>query len=182
MSGLRPFLAVRMRTAADEADAPKYAHLEIERRWLVDPAMADTISAVDPIQITDRYITDTRMRLREMRREAETVWKLTKKYECADPLVRPIVTAYLTAAESAVLARLPAQVLQKQRFRVAYQGLEFSLDRFEDQLDGLWLAEIEMADEATLRALDNPNWTVRDITQDARYQGATLARDGLPAE
>ena len=182
MSGRGPFVAVRMRTAADEVAAPKYAHTEIERRWLVDPVTAGTLSAVDPMRITDRYISNTRLRLREMHFAGETVWKLTKKYECADPLVRPIVTAYLTACEHDVFARLPALVLEKQRFRVEHEGHDFSLDQFAGPLDGLWLAEIEMAAEPALRALNNPSWTVRDITRDGRYQGATLARNGLPAE
>ncbi|HEX4695163.1 hypothetical protein [Sphingomonas sp.] len=178
MSDPQPFLPKRMRTAADEAAAPKYAHCERERRWLVDAAAPPP--AVDPIEIHDRYITGTRLRLREMRRDGEIVWKLTRKYECADALARPIVTAYLTRAEYDVLAALPALGVAKQRFRVSEGGRDFSLDRFAGALDGLVLSELEAEDDATLRALADPAWTVRDVSDDPRYQGARLAAHGIP--
>ena len=182
MNGAHPFLLLRMRTAEDEAVAPKYAHSEIERRWLVEPALAETLPAVEPIALLDRYIDGTRLRLREMRRGEQVVWKLTKKYECIDPIARPIVTAYLTRDEYDVFAGLPSHVLAKQRYRLSHGGHDFSLDRFEGDLQGLVLAEIEVEDEATLRALPDPAWAIRDITADARYQGASLARHGQPSE
>jgi CYTH domain-containing protein len=177
-----PFVLLRMRTAEHEAAAPKYAHLELERRWLVGAATADGLEACDPIAIHDRYIVGTRMRLREMRHGGATVYKLTKKYDCADALVRPIVTAYLKEAEYSVFAVLPALTLRKRRFRVSSEGRNFTLDRFEGPLAGLTLAEIEVASEADLRALAQPAWTVREVSDDPRYQGAALARDGIPTE
>ena len=182
MTESHPFLLLRMRTAADEAAAPKYAHTETERRWLVDPARVDALEAVEPIAILDRYIEGTRLRLRQMRRGEQVAWKLTKKYECADPLVRPIVTAYLTNDEYEVFAGLAALTLTKTRFRLSHGGHDFSFDRFSGALDGLFLVELELEDEGVLRALPNPPWTVRDITDEAVYQGATLARRGRPTE
>lgn len=180
MTAAHPFLRKRMRTAEDEAAAPKYAHAERERRWLVHADAAP--AGDDPIAIVDRYITGTRLRLREMRRGDDVVWKLTKKYDCADPLARPIVTAYLSRAEYDVLATLPAVTLAKRRYRVSEGGHDFSLDRFDGPLAGLMLAELEIDDDAVLRALADPAWTVRDVSDDARYQGATLAAHGLPKE
>ena len=182
MSGDHAFARLRMRTAADEAAAPKYAHRELERRWLVARAAVDALKGEAPIAIHDRYIVGTRLRLREMSRSGRTVFKLTKKYDCADPLARPIVTAYLTAEEYAVFAALPAATLRKRRFRLRGEGRDFSLDRFDGPLAGLVLAEIELDDEAGLRGLANPAWAVREVSLDPRYQGATLARDGIPTE
>lgn len=169
-----------MRTAADEAAMPKYAHIERERRWLV---RADAAPAGDdPIAIVDRYITGTRLRLRAMERGGDMVWKVTKKYDGADPVARPIVTTYLTRDEYDVLATLPARELSKRRYRVTDHDHDFSLDRFDGPLAGLTLAELEVEDDAALRALPDPTWTVRDVSDDARYQGATLAALGLPEE
>jgi len=180
VTATHPGLLKRMRTAEDEAAAPKYAHVERERRWLV---RADAAPAGDdPIAIVDHYILGTRFRLREMRRGDEMVWKLTKKYDCADPLARPIVTAYLTRDEYDLMTTLPARTLGKQRYRVRERGHDFSLDRFNGPLAGLMLAELEIKDDAALRALVDPVWTVRDVSDDARYQGATLAANGLPEE
>lgn len=166
-----------MRGADDERRAPKYAHVERERRWLVDTALRPDLDGLPHILIEDRYITGTRMRLRRMTDSAtgEQSLKLTKKYDCDDPLARPIVTTYLTAAEYDLLARLDARALAKRRYKL--DG--FSLDRFEGALAGLELAEIEWPDDAGLRRLQPPPWAASEVSHDPRYQGGTLAEHGV---
>ena len=44
-------------------DAPKYAQLELERRWLVDEAKLPSLE-LPCKHIEDSYLTDTRLRLR----------------------------------------------------------------------------------------------------------------------
>lgn len=177
-----PFLLKRMRTAADEAASPKYAHLERERRWLVDDLRLDKAALADSIAIHDRYILGTRMRLRKMATENQTVWKLTRKYECADPLARPIVTAYIDESEYETLTKLPALDLRKSRFKIAVGALDFSIDRFEGSLEGLWLSEIELEDASQLSSLPDPSWSLRDVSHDPPYQGFTLAQCGIPKD
>lgn len=171
-----------MRGPLDEARHPKYAHLEIERRWLVDAGAASGLALEDPIEISDRYISGTRMRLRRMQRGDDVVFKLTRKYECDDPIARPIVTAYLDPAEYEVLTALPALSLVKTRHKVRHDGRDFSLDCFGGPLQGLWLSEIEFVDVEPFRAMPDPPWAVRDVTDEIQYQGATLARSGIPEE
>lgn len=171
-----------MRTAAHEAAEPKYAHLERERRWLVDAARLDMTVLADGIVIRDRYILGTRLRLREMICRDERVWKLTRKYECADPLARPIVTAYLAEGEYEVLAGLPAVTLSKTRFKLDEGGNDFSVDRFDGPLQGLWLSEIELENGAVLTAIPDPAWTIVDVSNDPQYQGYTLAQCGIPKD
>ncbi len=133
----RLFAAMRMRSAEDEARAPKYAHIERERRWLVDAKRIATLDLQNPITIHDRYIIDTRMRLRRMQMGAgDPIWKLTKKYECDDPRARPIVTAYLDAAEYRTLAIANARTITKTRYRLESGDHEFSIDRFEGAFEG----------------------------------------------
>ncbi len=40
---------------------------------------------------------------------------------------------------------------------------------------GLVLAEIECANDATLRAVQGPEWVIREVTPDVRFQGGALA-------
>lgn len=176
------FLRIRMRGPEDEALHPKYAHMEIERRWLVDAEAVAGLALEDAIEIRDRYLLDTRLRLRRMQRGEDVVFKLTRKYECDDAIARPIVTAYLDQGEFDVLCALPALTLAKTRYKMRHEGHDFSLDRFEGALQGLWLSEIELANVDVLRALDNPPWALRDVTDEIQYQGATLARSGIPKE
>lgn len=165
-----------IRTAGDEAAVPKYAQVERERRWLVDPARRPDLTGCASLLIEDRYIIGTRFRLRRMTGDDLVSLKLTKKYDAPDPLARPIVTAYLTGTEYDLVATLPAACLTKRRYKV--DG--FSVDVFEDALAGLELAEIEAADDAALRALPAPAWTIRDVSAEPGYQGAALALYGRP--
>jgi CYTH domain-containing protein len=172
-----------MRSAIDEAASPKYAHIERERRWLVDPTKRPELGDVY-ILIEDRYIDGTRLRLRRMTDSStgSQALKLTRKYESDDPLARPIVTAYLTDAEYAVFATLSARAIVKRRYPVVERGVEFSIDCFSGSLEGLELAEIECADDASLLALFPPLWAGREVSHDPQFQGGALVAHGIPKD
>jgi len=158
----------------EELRTRKYTHIERERRFLVDPARRPDLSGHPSILIEDRYIDGTRLRLRRMTASdtGRVVLKLTKKYETADPRAQPMVTAYLTDAEFALLAALPAQRLVKRRYAVG----SYSIDLFEGPLAGLELAESEQPDEAALAALAQPEWALREVSDDPRYSGGHLVQ------
>jgi CYTH domain-containing protein len=130
--------------------------------------------------IEDRYIDGTRMRLRRMTRPdlGEVKWKLTKKYECADPSARPIVTIYLTLAEYELLGALPARELVKRRYHLPLGGRYWSLDVFEGALQGLETIECEADDAETLAALAPPDWALREVTHLPQWQCGALAMAG----
>jgi len=173
-----------MRTLETEMAAHKSAHVERERRWLVHPDRRPSLENVPHIHIDDRYVDGTRLRLRSMTDSVSgaTSLKLTKKYEAEDPLARPMVTTYLSQAEYDLLATLPARPITKRRYTVPGAARLFSLDRFEGPLAGLELIEIEWPDDAGLRALDSPGWAARDVSTDPRYEGGSLAHNGMPEE
>ncbi|MGK6319117.1 hypothetical protein [Sphingomonas sp. DT-204] len=149
-------------------DLPKYARIERERRFLIDSEALPPLAP--PTAIEDRYIDNTRLRLRCMTPQGGSpVYKLTKKYG-GDP--DPIVTAYLTAEEFAVFSTLPAARLVKDRHRASIDGWCFAIDRFGGPLTGLWLAEIDNAPDAPI-----PGWARREVTRDPAFTGAALARD-----
>ncbi len=172
-----------MRTFVDEAANPKYAHIERERRWLVNSVLRPPLGDAF-VLIEDRYIEGTRLRLRRMTdtKSGKQALKLTRKYETVDPLARPIVTAYLDENEYLVFASLPARTLVKQRHHIADNELEFSIDRFLGPLDGLELVEIEWPDDAGLRAIITPLWTSCEVSFDSRYQGGELVVNGIPKD
>ena len=167
-----------MRGGDDEARSPKYAHIERERRFLVDRASRPDLAGLPFVRIEDRYIGSTRLRLRRMSDSltGQFVLKLTKKYDSADALARPIVTAYLSEAEYDVFAALPARILSKRRYPVAMPQGEFGIDLFEGALEGLELAEIELTDDVVLRTLVAPSWAIADVSGDCRYDGDQLAQ------
>ena len=168
----------------EEASEPRYARIEWERRWLVDTAKRPSLDAEPMTIIEDRYIDGTRLRLRRMSQPdlGEVKWKLTRKYECADPAARPIVTSYLTQAEHEILRAFPAQTLTKRRYHLAIGGRYWSLDCFEGPLQGLETVECEAEDGVALAALEPPGWALREITHLPQWQCGALAMAGAIPE
>jgi CYTH domain-containing protein len=143
-------------------EVPKYAKLEDEQRFVV-PSIPD--GATSPRTIDDRYLRGTRLRLRRVRDDAGTTYKLGHKVR-PDPSRPSIVwhtTSYLDEGEYALLGTLPAATLEKRRWSLA-RGCA---DEFLGALEGLVLVEGE-------RPLEVPPGGV-EVTDDERYTGGALA-------
>jgi len=148
----------------------KYAVVERERRWLVRRIPEGVSSVRD---IVDRYVTGTRLRLREVREaDGTVVRKLGHKVRLSDgPAEVACTNLYLDDAEWAVLAALPSRVLRKRRHMVRRDGLLVVVDEHED---GSLVAEIDDGDQP---ALEPPGWldVIRDVSEDESWTGARLA-------
>ena len=159
----------------------RYSFDEVERRFLLGEVPA---GLTDERRITDRYLTGTSLRLRIVARDRGVVHKLTQKVrpDQADPAIVRITSTYLTASEHAVLAALPAAVLTKTRWRWPVAGPGVVVDVFAGVLDGLVLAEVELADRAALSGpapVRHP-LVLREVSHDDRFSGGTLARASAP--
>jgi CYTH domain-containing protein len=149
----------------------KYAVVERERRFLVSklPGVAQ-----ERRRIMDRYITSTRLRLREVVTEDGVVTrKLGHKVRLgAGPQEIACTSLYLDDHEWDVLCQLPATTLRKVRHLVTRDGVTVAIDELED---GTLLAEIDDQDGAPVPV---PSWldVVRDVTDEERWTGAQLAR------
>jgi CYTH domain-containing protein len=150
--------------------------VEIERRFLLaDVPDGEVLRTVD---IDDRYIEATRLRLRRMaERAGPVVFKLTQKLPAPSGPGRhgeqgELTTFYLSEREHATLAALPAAPLCKARLSIAPYGI----DVFEGTLAGLVLAEIEFASAAEAAALRPAPFCLAEVTTDRRFAGASLAR------
>src|SRR6185312_8313817 len=104
----------------------KYALLERERRYLLQD-LPEGLTRADPhLQITDNYITGTRLRLRKVRDPRTNKWvvKFTQKF-APDPedLSRTIITnTYLNALEAETLSVFNANEIRKNRYRFEFAG------------------------------------------------------------
>jgi CYTH domain-containing protein len=149
----------------------KYAVVERERRFLVSK-LPD--AAHERRRIVDRYLTGTRLRLREVVTEDGVVTrKLGHKVRLGEgPHEIACTSLYLDDDEWDVLCRLPATTLRKVRHLVTRDGLTVAIDELED---GTLLAEIDDKDGAPVPV---PGWldVLRDVTDEERWTGAQLAR------
>ncbi len=148
----------------------KYAVVERERRYRLG-RLPDGVSSTK--EILDRYLTGTRLRLREVRESDGTVTrKLGHKVRMTDgPAEVACTNIYLDDDEWALLATLPARRLRKRRHMVHRDGLLVAVDEHED---GTLIAEIDDGDQPTDFV---PEWldVVEDVTADEAWTGARLA-------
>jgi CYTH domain-containing protein len=149
----------------------KYAHVETERRFLIR-AIPEGVTLVS--EIADRYVSGTRLRLREVTTDGATTRKLGQKVRLGEGPARIAHTSvYLDDAEWTVLCRLPARILRKRRHQVERDGVVIAVDQFED---GSLVAEI---DGGGTRPADPPLWlnVISEVTDDEAFTGARRASE-----
>jgi CYTH domain-containing protein len=147
----------------------KYARPEFERRFLL--AAVPRGSVLRSVEIVDRYLEGTRLRLRKICGAGNTERKLTQKIAAGDGTPGLITTIYLEEREYQILATLPGRALEKTRLSIP----PFGIDVFAPPRAGLVLAEVEFETEAELRAFSVPGWAVAEVTDDLRFSGGRLA-------
>ncbi|HLH03176.1 MAG TPA: hypothetical protein VKX25_10425 [Bryobacteraceae bacterium] len=150
----------------------KYARIERERRFLV--AQLPCPKTAHPTRrIIDRYIEQTRLRLRRQVDSAgATTFKLTQKIpaQASGAQQGLITTMYLDAGEYRIFARLPAKEIRKTRYSVP----PFGIDVFEGPIAGLILAEAEFESPAEAESLVIPPFIVCEVSDDIRFTGGRL--------
>ena len=149
----------------------KYAVVERERRYLL-ASLPEGVTTT--MEIVDRYVTGTRLRLREVREgDGTVIRKLGHKVRLTEgPAEVACTNFYLNDEEWAVLSALPATLLRKRRHVVSLDGLVIAVDEHED---GSLVAEIDDGDHPSQVV---PDWldVVRDVSQDEAWTGVRLAR------
>ena len=156
----------------------KYARVERERRYLLQDLPEGLTRADHHLQITDNYITGSRLRIRKVRDPQTNKWivKFTQKF-APDPadLSRTFITnTYLNAMEAEVLSMFNANEIRKNRYSFEYDGRKFSVDMFLGDLFGLVLSEVSFDNDAELDAYPIPPFALADVTNNELFSGGKL--------
>lgn len=156
----------------------KYARIERERRYLLQD-LPEGMSRADPhVQITDNYITGTRLRLRKVRDPRTNKWTVKFTQEFApDPhnLAQTIITnTYLNALEAETLGVFDSNEIRKNRYPFEYEGRKFSVDMFLGDLFGLVLAEVSFETDEELDNFPPPPFAIADVTNIELFTGGRL--------
>jgi len=156
----------------------KYAQVERERRYLLADLPEGLTRADQHLQITDNYITGTRLRLRKVRDPRTNKWtvKFCQKFT-PDPedLSRTIITnTYLNALEAETLSIFNTNEIRKNRYRFEFEGRQFGVDLFLGDLFGLVLAEVSFATDDELDSFQKPTFALTDVTNDLIFSGGKL--------
>jgi CYTH domain-containing protein len=157
----------------------KYARIERERRYLLPDLPAGLTRADHHLQITDNYITGTRLRLRKVRDPRTNKWvvKFTQKFAPQpSDLSRTLITnTYLNALEAETFAIFAANEIRKNRYPFEFDGRRFSVDMFLGDLFGLVLAEISFETDAEMDAFPKPPFALLDVTNIETFSGGRLS-------
>jgi CYTH domain-containing protein len=162
----------------------KYARVERERRYLLRD-LPEGMTRADPhLQITDNYITGTRLRLRKVRDPRTNKWtvKFTQKFapNPAD-LSRTIITnTYLNPLEAETLSVFNTNEIRKNRYFFDFDGHRFSVDMFLGDLFGLVLAEVGFETDEELDNFPKPAFALADVTHDPLFSGGKLCELTFP--
>src|ERR1041385_8413250 len=163
-----------------EPATSKYARIERERRYLLQDLPADLTRASPHVQITDNYITGTRLRIRKVREPLTNKWtvKFTQKYSPNPPdFSRTVITnIYLNALEAETLAMFDANEIRKNRYAFEYDGKAFSIDMFLGDLFGLVLAEVSFQSDDELDNYPMPSFALADVTKNEMFTGGRLSQ------
>ena len=156
----------------------KYARVERERRYLLRD-LPEGMSRADPhLQITDNYITGSRLRIRKVRDPRTNKWtvKFTQKF-APDPndLSRTIITnTYLNALEAETLSVFNSNEIRKNRYSFEFEGRKFAIDMFLGDLFGLVLAEVSFDNDEELDSFPKPPFALADVTNEPLFSGGKL--------
>ena len=158
----------------------KYARVERERRYLLQD-LPEGLTRADPhLQITDNYISGTRLRIRKVREPRSNKWtvKFTQKF-APNPVdfSRTIITnIYLNALEAETLAMFDANEIRKNRYSFEFEGRRFSVDMFLGDLFGLVLAEVSFETDDELESFAKPPFAIAEVTNNKLFTGGELSQ------
>jgi CYTH domain-containing protein len=156
----------------------KYARVERERRYLLHELPAEMDRADAHLQITDNYITGTRLRIRKVRDPKTNKWtvKFTQKFapDGVDFSRTTITNIYLNAIEADTLAVFASNEIRKNRYPFEFEGRHFSIDFFLGDLLGLVLAETSFDDDAEMDTFPLPSFALADVTNNPAFTGGKL--------
>lgn len=65
-------------------------------------------------------------------------------------------------------------LIEKNRYRLTFEGMEWEVDEFLGVNQGLVVAEIELESESQL--FKRPNWIGEEVTDDHRYFNSSLSK------
>jgi CYTH domain-containing protein len=158
--------------------ASKYSRIERERRYLLADLPEGLNRADHHVQITDNYITGTRLRLRKVRDPKTNKWvvKFTQKFAPDEQdLSRTTITnTYLNPVEYEVLSVFEANEIRKNRYTLNFEGREFAIDMFLGDLLGLVLAEVSFDNDRELNEFMAPPFAVAEVTNNKIFSGGEL--------
>lgn len=152
--------------------------MEIERKFLVKQ-LPENLESYSHSRLTQSYISRSPViRLRKIEKEEQVSYILTVK--SGGLSVRQEFELPLQEADyERLFQKVEGRVLQKVRYLIPLEdGYTAELDRFEGELEGLLLVEVEFPSVEAMNAFVAPDWFGEDVSGSAKYHNSVLSNGG----
>lgn len=147
--------------------------LEIERKFLVAPQLWALQQPEKSKILRQAYLTDDPDKTIRVRTADEQAFFTIKGR--AQGISRQEFEWEIPLADAhALINGFASQVVEKVRHYITYGGKLWEVDEFKGLNEGLWVAEIELDSEE--ESFEKPDWVRQEVTHEARYLNARLAR------
>ena len=159
---------------------------EIERKWLIResdiPYDLDGIN-VHIYDIQQTYLSfEPEMRVRNYN-NGESYEFTIKDNLTKDGLVRDEYNLEIDKEKyENLLKKREGVTIHKTRYQFYEDGQLIAIDIFHDDLDGLAYMEIEFPSKEESDNFKDPDWVIKDVTDDVNYKNGHLARFGIPEQ
>mgnify|MGYP000013519901 FL=1 len=144
--------------------------IEIERKFLVDPDGAWRTAPCT--RYRQGYLSTDKERTVRVRTIGEQGYLTIKGVTRGASRLEYEYPIPGDDAEQLLSGLCHKPLIEKDRYRLEHQGLEWEVDEFFGDNQGLILAEVELQSED--QALMLPEWVRAEVTDDARYYNANL--------
>ena len=157
---------------------------EIERKWLISSVedIPYDLSKAEKYELLQSYISySPEIRIRKVN-NGEFYLLTIKSDMSVDGLVRNEQEYYISEEEyNHLLTKKEGTTIHKIRYSISGEkGYLLQFDVFLDDLDGLVYMEIEFDSESEAKEFAQPDWVVKDVTEDKRYKNQSLSQFGIP--
>lgn len=148
--------------------------MEIERKFLIEKdSLPDNLEEYPHNRLEQAYIiTNPVLRVRQKGDQYILTYKgegLMAREEVEFTLPQEAYKKLLTKTEG--------NIISKTRYKIPEtNGLTIELDIFHGLFEGLYLAEVEFADEQTALSYEPPAWFGKEVTNTSTFHNSTLSQ------
>jgi CYTH domain-containing protein len=146
---------------------------EIERKFLVTDDSFRSLA--EGIYCRQGYLSSNKERIVRVRTTGNsgfltikgiTIGAARSEYEYEIPV---------EDAEAMLDALCEKPLIEKNRFKIPYEGLIWEVDEFLGENQGLILAEVEL--ESENQHIHKPQWIGKEVTENSKYFNSNLAKN-----
>ena len=154
---------------------------EIERKWLIDPdKIPFDLSKSKKDVLVQAYISFSPT-IRVRSENGERYILCVKAKSKGSYLAREEFETELTKEQfDFLLSKKEGRVIEKVRYTVNKDGLNYEIDVFDGDFKNLAYLEIEFPSVEEAVNFKSPSWVIKDVTDDFKFKNAGLAKYGMP--